>query len=297
MPIPGLTLDHVGLAVFDLEAARVAFERMGFTLAPRSMHAGTMTAGGAVEPWGSGNHCAMFRRGYFEVLGLVDPALPSNVKKMLDRYQGMHIVALRCDSADAGYAALQAAGVRSEAPMALERDAIFGPANDGVRRAIFRNTYLDQTQTPEARFIVIEHVTPEVLWQPHLLDHDNGAQALAEIIFVTDDLAATEQRFTRFAGAPTRQGDALRFDLAAGSLRVMTEAALRAALPAELAAAPLHRVAGAGIEVTSLDALETLFQARGVRYVRATTLDGAAPALWVGPEHAAHGILQFTQSI
>ena len=71
-----LELDHVGVAVNDLDVGREVYERLGFTLTPRSIHSGSKTPGGPVEPWGSGNHCAMFRDGYLELIGLTDPDLP-----------------------------------------------------------------------------------------------------------------------------------------------------------------------------------------------------------------------------
>ena len=37
-----------------------------------------MRADGPVEPWGTGNRCAMLRDGYIELLGIFDPALPAN---------------------------------------------------------------------------------------------------------------------------------------------------------------------------------------------------------------------------
>src|SRR3954471_3554535 len=124
-----LRLDHLGHAVRDLERARAAYARLGFVLSPRSMHAGSVTPGGPVVPWGSGNHCAMFEHGYFELLGLVDETLPSNVKQMVQRHEGLHIVALACNSADQTFSALQVAGIAARAPITLERDAVFGPAD------------------------------------------------------------------------------------------------------------------------------------------------------------------------
>ena len=65
-----LELDHVGLAIKDLEVGRQAYDKLGFTLTSRSIHQGSREPGGPVEPFGSGNHCAMFEKGYFEVMGL-----------------------------------------------------------------------------------------------------------------------------------------------------------------------------------------------------------------------------------
>ncbi len=287
-----LDLDHVGLGVADLEAARASFAKLGFRLTARSMHAGALQPGGPVVPWGSGNHCAMFERGYFELLGLVDASMHSTVKRMIARYEGLHIVAMKCVSASAAYDALVAAGVATAAPAALERDAAFGVNDESVRRARFRNINLDEARHPEARFIVIEHVTPDVLWQPHLLKHENGAKELSSVYFVSPDVEATVERFARFLGPATYSEDVACFALARGRFWVMSEARMREASPV-LRDGPVHRVAAAEIGVESLDTVRALFDRRAVRYVEQHSPE---PAIWVGPAEASHSALVFTQA-
>ncbi|WP_454688761.1 VOC family protein [Achromobacter aloeverae] len=294
MPSLPLNLDHAGLIVRDLEAARAAFEKLGFRLSSRSMHAGSITPGGPVVPWGSGNHCAMFKHGYFELLGLVDPSLHSTAKLMIERYEGLHIVAMDCASADEAHRALLARRIPAAAPARLERDAAFGPHDDEIRRARFSNIYLDGEQYPEARFIVIEHGTREVLWQPHLLSHPNGATGLTAIYFCPADLPATLVRFERLLGAPTRHGDAYRFALGRGVFWVLSPEAMRDACP--VLDDPIHRVSAACIEVASLPALRALLSERGIETHAARTLDGSQDALWVAPAQASHAALQFIQS-
>jgi len=76
-------LDHIGVAITELERGRQAFDRLGFKRTPRSIHRGSPTPGAPVVPFGSGNHCAMFHEGYLEVVGLVDPTIFSNIKPMV----------------------------------------------------------------------------------------------------------------------------------------------------------------------------------------------------------------------
>lgn len=291
----GLALDHTGLAIADLETGRVAYERLGFTLTSRSMHAGSVTPGAPVTPWGSGNHCAMFEEGYLEVLGLVDPTLHSTAKSMVAQYQGLHIVALACENADDAQARAVARGVPAPLPASLERDAAFGVADEQVRRAKFRNVYLDRQAYPEARFIIIEHVTPDVLWQPHLLAHPNGALGLDAVYFVPADPTGAQARLTALAGAPVAYGSAERFALDRGALWTLSEEQLRA-LSGVAAGEVLHPVAGARFRVASLDALSGLLRARGIATVASHTLEDGAPSLWVGPADACGALLEFVQS-
>lgn len=285
-------LDHVGLVVNDLEAARATYERLGFTLTPRSMHSGAVQPGGPVVAWGSGNHCAMFERGYFEILGLIDPNLHSSAKLMLRKYQGLHIVALDCESSEDAHAFLQARHVPTSAPLTLERDISYGEAGSERRTARFRNINLDMEQYPEAKFIVIEQCTRDVLWQHRLKHHPNGARALERIYLCCPNVEASVQRFAKILGTPVRQGDGYRFDLESGSLWFMSEASIRAVCP--VMGDEIHRVAAACVAVESLDRLERFLAQRDIEFVRALA-DPGEPSIWVPPSEAGSCGLQFIQ--
>ena len=66
-------IDHTLVGVRDLEAARVAWEKIGFRLTPRGRHIG----------WGTGNYCIMLEQGYIELLGIVDPASSPTISMFL----------------------------------------------------------------------------------------------------------------------------------------------------------------------------------------------------------------------
>lgn len=285
--MPELALDHVGVGLKDLDRGRAAYERLGFRLTARSMHSGSPSAGAPVVPWGSGNHCAMLAQGYIEILGLTDPARYSSVKDMVSRYEGLHIVALSCDDADAAYRALSASGLPVEAPRALERDAAYGVHDEATRRAKFRNIYLDRGRYPEARFLYIEHLTRDVLWQPHLLDHPNGALALERVYFCTDDVAATGARIGQVvAGTPQAgpPGEA-EIRLARGSLRVLDHAAW-ANRRGTTVTAPTATAAGFGVRVKSLASTRELLIQRGVPI-------SEHEGIWVNPADACGAAVHF----
>lgn len=282
-----LTLDHIGVGIKDLDRGRDAYLRLGFRLTARSMHAGSPSPGAPVVPWGSGNHCAMLGQGYLEVLGLTDPDRYSSVKDMVSRYEGLHIVALGCDDADAAHRALHAAALPVEAPRALERDAAFGVRDEQTRRARFRNIYLDRGAYPEARFLYIEHLTRDVLWQPHLLDHPNGAVALERVYFCTDDVAATAERLGRLTlTRPSRSaaGEA-EIRLARGTLRILDRAAW-ARRQGGSAPAPTAAAAGFAVRVNSLGETRRLLVQRGVSF---DEQDG----IWVDPAEGCGAALHF----
>ena len=70
----GITgIDHTLVGVRDLESARAAWSRLGFTVTPRGRPIG----------WGTGNYCVMLEEGYVELLGIVDPGPLSNRNEKL----------------------------------------------------------------------------------------------------------------------------------------------------------------------------------------------------------------------
>src|SRR6056297_752380 len=171
-----MDLDHAAVVVADLARGSAAFARLGFALTPRGLHRGPLPPDGRIGAWGSGNHCAMLRQGYLEVLGVADPAgHKPHLERRLARYEGLHLIAFGTPDAAADAAALP--GVQP--PQDLSRAVPLAGGGEGIARFGIAN--LDAEAYPEADFILIEQRTPELLWQPALLDHPNGALALAGV--------------------------------------------------------------------------------------------------------------------
>ncbi|MBV8653728.1 MAG: VOC family protein [Alphaproteobacteria bacterium] len=208
-------LDHIGIATPDLAATASAYERLGFRLAPLAQQAGPLTPGGAVTRWGSGNRCIMLRRGYVELIGVVEPGLYDNgLGAFLARYAGIHILAFGVADAAAQLPRLREAGLDVIAIRPMQRPAAT-PSGEGLAR--FKRIPL--ADAPEGRIQLIEHETPELLWQDHLLDHANRAVGLSETVLCVADLEAALGRFSRLTGIePTRQGSAGILSLASGRL-------------------------------------------------------------------------------
>ena len=286
-----LELDHTGVAVRDLDIGQTTYERLGFTLTPRSFHSGSRTAGGPVEKWGSGNHCAMFEHGYLEIIGITDANLYSSTKEYLDRYEGSHIVAIGSGDADKSYPVLSGRFEGVTPATRLQRDAPFGPNNEETRLAAFRNIHVDWKKFPEAKLIFIDHLTRDVLWQPHLLQHPNGAVALSEVALCVEELDETCGRLSRLFGqAPeeVRPGGNV-FHLSRGNVYVITETRLKEWVGITPPAMPY--VAGFGIAVRDLDATREYFASRDV-----PTTDHPYPAFWVAPEHSCGPVVTFSQA-
>jgi len=286
-----LELDHTGVAVRNLDVGQETYERLGFTLTERSFHSGSRTAGSPVEKWGSGNHCAMFEHGYLEIIGITDPNLYSSTKDYLTRYEGLHIIAIGSGDADKSYPILNGRYEGITPAANLQRDAPFGPNNQETRLAAFRNIHVDRENFPEAKLIFIDHLTRDVLWQPHLMNHPNGAIALAEVALCVEDLDETCNRLSQlFAQQPKEVMPGGKvFNLSRGNVYIITKTRLKEWVGVTPPAMPY--VAGFGVAVKDLNATRDFLVARNI-----SSKNHPYPAIWVEPQYTCGPVLTFSQA-
>ena len=180
---PITRLDHVVIAVKNLDMAAATYRKLGFTLTPRGLHEGK----------GTGNNCIMFGSTYIELLGIVDEtgAKGRLAERVNARGEGAIAIAYGADDADQTYAALRAAGIEAEPPNDLSRPLDLDGKRDMVR---FRNIMLPKLALPETMQFVCTHLTPELTrarreWQLH----PNGATGVAEIVIAADDVSAAKR--------------------------------------------------------------------------------------------------------
>jgi hypothetical protein len=149
--------------------------------------------------------------------------------------------------------------------------------------------YFDAAAYPESRLLYIEHLTRDVLWQPHLLDHPNGAVALSDVFLCTPDAEKSAGKYARLFGVEAqaaRDGE-WRLTLAHGRVWILgPEAWARRAPGAAPPALPCP--AGVGFRVLDLQAARTLLANQGI-----ASTNGLDGSFWVSPEHACGATLFF----
>lgn len=285
-----LRLDHVGLVTPDLEASKEDYEKLGFRLTQESSHKGKVTPEGKVELWGSGNRCAMFQRGYFEILGVTDPErYHEHFRALLDKFHGVQLVALGCDSAETLYEKRRSDVKGLKEPVEIGRDVPVGLEGEATTPGLFRIVHLDESVFPEAELFFIEHRTPDALWQESLLEHPNGVTGLAGVVLCSNEPEATASRFAAatLLGAEDLE-DERRFALDGGWISVVTPERIADLYPdAVLAAVP--SIVVVSLTVTDLDATRAFLKANGITPHRRG--DGG-DATWVRPERAGGVILE-----
>jgi len=191
-------VNHVGMAVCDLDVAAARFTALGFQVTPYSPHAAAWKPGEAVQPLGSGNRCLMFPGNYLEVLGSADPRhQAARVAGFLARHQGAHIICFDGEDLPAAEARLAASGLATSGILPLQREV---ETPDGPRTARFERLQFSPGDSPEGYIQVARHLTPDFIYQPRHCQHPNGALALTETLVLADDLPAFIAKYARYAG-------------------------------------------------------------------------------------------------
>ena len=286
-----LELDHVGLILRDLEVGRATYEGLGFKLTPRSIHSGSREPGQPVVEFGSGNHCVMLEKGYFEVMGLTDPDLYSTARTMLKKYEGLHIIAFEGADAKNNYRMLSQRFDGVQEPRRLERVVDTGSCKE-ESRAVFNNVTLDPNLFPEAKIIFIEHVTRELLWQQKWMEHPNGALSLEEVALCVEDVDSVSEKYSRlFNSKPAfpMKGVA-QFKLSEGKVYIVNPAALAKWVPG-VSAPAVPSVFGVGFSVRDLEETKRVLDTNSVAYQ-----SHPYPGIWIHPDITGGAVVSFMQS-
>lgn len=187
----GRPIDHVVLAVADLDAAAAVFENEGFTLTPRASHPDRM---------GTSNRLVQFRgRNAIEVLTVDRPdrlarhdfsqapaffSFGDHQRLSVGRRDGLSMLVFASDDAGADMRRFQAAGLPTFQPFDFERTARLP---DGVDVAVrFTLAYTVSPDMPAVAFAVCQNRAPELLWKAGYQAHANGARMLRAVYLASD---------------------------------------------------------------------------------------------------------------
>lgn len=263
LALPGL--DHALVAVRDLEAAATAWGRLGFAVTPYGRH----------DSWGTANRCLMFEQDYLELIGIVDPAKPSNgVDRFLARRgEGALGLCLATDDPAAAHRRLEGAGIAGGAPQALSR-ALEMP--DGSVRPRFSLLHPIPDAPTGVPWFVCRHETPELMRRPDWLAHANTARRLRIATAAVADPSALAPLYAALFGADavieSRRGLTVRFGDRPDALLLHFGRSLDG----------IEGLLGLAVEVADLDRAEALLRANGIHHIAAADGLHVAPAAATG---------------
>jgi hypothetical protein len=186
MPNRVTGLDHVIIAVRDLDLAAETFRRLGFALSSRGRHA----------EWGTANYCVMFGRDYIELLAAEGRGGPADdLRAFTADREGLMGLVFASDAAEADCKRL---GLDQPGRLSRAVETESGPL---IARFIAQR--LPPETTPGVPSFLCQHLTPEILRQPGWTDHANGAVGIESVTALVADPVGLMPAWDRLIG-PSR---------------------------------------------------------------------------------------------
>lgn len=193
LPLAGI--DHVIVAVEDLERARHGWERLGFTLTPRGRHV----------QQGTGNYCIMFPGDYIELLGVVDAAQDTGgLDAFLGGGEGPRGIAFQPRAGIDLIETLRRRGLHPSPPRDLARQLEL-PERTVLPR--FSLVSLPADETPGLDAFICRHLTPELVRRPGWLLHPNAVFGIASVTIMVEATAPLRAPYERLFGAEVNSTD------------------------------------------------------------------------------------------
>jgi hypothetical protein len=186
-------VDHIVVAVRDLDRAAQDWAALGFTMSPRGTHSAHL---------GTGNYTTMFGEDYVELLGiLTDTDQNRPTAEFLKKREGIERTAFTARDAEAGAAELRARGLEPLGPVHFNRPVNMPDGSiDEARFSVFR---WPLAEAPGGmRIFACQHHTRHTVWIPSIQNHANGATRIIRIEILDEAPEAAANHMSRLIDQP-----------------------------------------------------------------------------------------------
>lgn len=220
-------IDHLVVAVRDLDQGRAIWQALGFTLTPKAEH-----------PWGTQNSLAQLDHCFIEIVAIADPAkIKSTTKKAfsfgafnrdyLKKREGASMIVLESADADADIADFASRGLETFQRFDFERMA--GQPDGSRERVAFSLAFTRAPGVKATSFFTCQQHEPDHFWHEVYQRHPNGATTIAEITLVAKDPADHHIFLKSFTGNSDLRSTSLGIEAETprGKIAILTPQAFR----------------------------------------------------------------------
>lgn len=217
-------IDHLVIAVRDLEVTRQRYAQMGFTLTPVAEH-----------PWGTINSLVQLQGNFLELLAVArteDIVAPGPGEfsfgafnqQFLQNREGFSQLVFEGHDSRADRSEFAASGLDTYENFDFKRQAKL-PDGSSVEVA-FSLAFVTHPQMPNVSFFTCQQHAPQYFWKEEFQRHDNTARQVSEVIIRASEPARFEQFFQSLQGtdAVTATEDVLTASTARGIVSVLAPA-------------------------------------------------------------------------
>ena len=221
-------VDHIVLAVSDLEAACDLYRNLGFTITPTAYH-----------PFGTKNALVQLDGAFLELLAIHDETKMPSVedgdfsfahfnRTFLKTRQGASMLVLKSDNVVRDLAVFEALDLQIYPQFDFDREA---EQPDGSKKIVsFSNGFLYHSLMRHTGFFVCHHRhEPDIFWKPDYQRHANGAQRLDSVLFAAANPSDHHEFLGGFSGQRVMRSTSagVVVDTGHGLLEVLTPQALK----------------------------------------------------------------------
>jgi catechol 2,3-dioxygenase-like lactoylglutathione lyase family enzyme len=191
-------IDHLVLAVHDLDAAARFYENLGFIVGVRNRH-----------PWGTENRIVQFPHIFLELITVGQDAdiaphhheqfsFGAFIQEYLAQREGFAMLVLTSNDAEKDRAEFADKGIGGFAPFSFERQ---GQRPDGSTvKVAFTLAFARDVLAPDIGYFVCQHHYPENFWNATAQAHPNQVKALTEVALYADNPADHAEFMSHFTG-------------------------------------------------------------------------------------------------
>jgi catechol 2,3-dioxygenase-like lactoylglutathione lyase family enzyme len=215
-------IDHLVVAVHDLDQAASFYQRLGFQVGARNRH-----------PWGTENRIVQLPSSFIELITVGEGAaiaphrasafsFGAFVQDYLRDREGLAMLVLDSQDAKADAALFSESGIGSFEPFHFERS---GCRPDGSETKVaFTLAFTSAENSPKAGFFVCQQHFPENFWNPEFQRHDNQATQISSVTLAAPSPERLRTFLSAFTGVQpaSPDGDDLSFRFAESHIDVLT---------------------------------------------------------------------------
>ncbi len=261
-------IDHLVIAVRDLDRARATYQRLGFTLTPEARH-----------PFGTKNSLVQLQGAFLELVSLGDSAAISEPtperfsfaafnRDYLAKRDGLSMLVLKSRDANVDHAEFATQGLAVYEPIHFERVA---RAPDGTERKVaFTMSFTSEPRILDAGFFTCQHHFPENFWRAEYQSHPNGARSIESAAMVARDPNDVREFLAHLTGVSDVKSTShgMAFDTGEGRIQVLTPRDAQAFFCEAIASEPESgpRFIGYSIGVADLAATAAFFWERAIPF-------------------------------
>ena len=182
----GLTIDHVLIAVPDLQQTAETFNGLGFTVTPEGLHPGR----------GSRNRLVVFGREYLELISITDPTLPlfrPNMAEFLSSREGLFIFSIGTTNIQDEFMKSKSRGLDIQEPLCGARHS-----SDGDMEYSWQQCEIAPLELPGTQTFLIQHdhaIKQRYKVPPNPWVHQNGAFGIYNLTLAVTDSEKAANRW------------------------------------------------------------------------------------------------------